>query len=130
MKTAIDTEAVLVGAAALLREGWCQGADARDRDGEGLPGWASDAETWSLLGALLGSQGPGASAAQQVPVQALATAASLLGRVTGAYSLKTWNDAEVRTHADVLAAIDRAVVLVGLPDEDFGGRSAGAAGRN
>jgi hypothetical protein len=130
VETAIDTQAVLVGGAALLREGWCQGADARDANGDAVPGWAVEAESWSLLGALLGSQGPGAAAAQQVPVQSLAAAAATLGRVTDSYSLKTWNDAEGRTHADVLAAIDRAVLLVGLPDEDLGGRSAGAVARN
>jgi hypothetical protein len=130
MDAAIDTQTVLVGAAALLRAGWCQGADARDSEGEAVPGWSEEAESWSLLGALLGSQGPGAAAAQRVPVGVLGAAAAMLGRVTDAYSLKTWNDAEGRTHADVLAAIDRAVLIVGLPDEGYGGRSAGAAARN
>ena len=130
MDALIDARTILVGAADLLREGWCQGADARDAEGEPVPGWDYDAASWSLLGALLGSQGRGAVAAQQIPVGQLATAAALVGHATDAYSLKTWNDAESRTHADVLAAIDRAGLLVSLPDEAFGGRSAGAAVRN
>jgi len=130
MAAPIDTSRILAGAGALLRQGWCQGADARDEDGDAVPGWDPEATSWSVLGALLGSQGPGARAAQQIPVQALASAAAAVGRAAEAYSLKTWNDAENRTHADVLAAIDRAILLVGLPENDFGGRSAGAAGWN
>jgi hypothetical protein len=130
MDAPIDASAVLVGAAALLREGWCQGADARDAADQPVPGWDEDAASWSVLGALLGSQGRGARTAQQVPVEALAGAAAGVGVATDAYSLKTWNDAEGRTHADVLAALDRAILLVALPDEDFGGRLAGAAAQN
>ena len=49
-------------------------------------------------------------------------AQQFLGRATGnpnAYMLQliSWNDAPVRTHADVMAGFDRAIMLAKLEEE-------------
>ena len=53
-----------------------------------------------------------------------------VGMATNAHSLQVWNDAEQRTQEEVLAAVDRAVIIIAEQAHELDGRAAGAASRN
>lgn len=95
---------VLVKARELLAEPgrWTQETAARDA--AGLPvGATSDAAVcWCLIGAL-------------DAVRDGTTALAQLRRTLGCSSVSAWNDAPERTHADVLALLDRAIAKEEAP---------------
>ena len=96
----------------LVRRGWSQHADARAVDGAVVRAWDADAVAWSLLGSLVASIELRADADGAIPIQQLATACSGLADVVDADSLELWNDDPMRTHAEVLDALSRAVVAI------------------
>jgi hypothetical protein len=83
-------------------ERWTKEAFARDSPGELAGAQGRDAVCWCLDGALMRSVGgtPGRSAVLQ-----------LLSRAAQIDNIWTWNDAPERTHAEVLAVLDKAIAL-------------------
>lgn len=113
------TAAAMVSEAhRLVAAGWCQGASARDDAGLEVPSWSDEARSWSLLGALLSSwhrhdsQENGDVGAHLADAEALGRATEVLGDVVGTASLKGWNDAADRTHAEVVDAFEQALDLL------------------
>jgi hypothetical protein len=85
-------------------EKWTQGANARDAAGRKVPAYSSRARCFCMTGAVIRVMAGGFDAA--VPVLgALRKGAN--GLEGGSPHL--WNDAPERTHAEVLAAFDRAI---------------------
>jgi hypothetical protein len=75
----------------LIGCGWCQGVEARDREGHRVEPWDARAHAWSLPGALLAvaeRTGVDSRFLAQVGLSALALA--IVGRVG---ELQEWNDA-------------------------------------
>jgi hypothetical protein len=119
-KAAEMTAAAMVSdARRLVAEGWCQGAHARDETGSEVPSRSERARSWSLLGALLASwhrqdtHDDEDIAAHLVDAHALGQATEVLGDVVGTAALDRWNDDPERTQADVVAALDGALELLG-----------------
>lgn len=86
-------------------ERWCQGAHARDEGGQTVLAKDPAACVWCIDGALW-------AVTRFTQTSARASASILLGEQIGAYSANSihkWNDAPERTHAEVLAAFDRAI---------------------
>jgi hypothetical protein len=113
------TAAAMVNEARrLVTNGWCQGAHARDGAGLEVPSWSEEARSWSLLGALLtswhaqDSRNDADVVAHLADAHALGEATQVLGEVVGTASLEGWNDAAKRTQADVVAAMDGALVAL------------------
>jgi anti-sigma regulatory factor (Ser/Thr protein kinase) len=104
--------AVLAEAAARVREGWCQEADALDSRGRQVEPWSEQAAAWPLLGAIVAALDHPEAAMSEVPVQALATAMAALGEHVEERSLAGWNDAPTRTQRDVIALLERARLLL------------------
>src|SRR5437667_4681375 len=100
----VTAKQILFGARELVHEGWCQGVDARDARGERCAPWNRDARTWSVLGALVASEGddPDVRAHSSASVAELGHAVSLLAEAADTSSLQVWNDAPGRTQEDVL----------------------------
>ena len=102
----------------LVESGWCQGAHARDGAGLEVPSWSEEARSWSLLGALLSSwhrqdsQADADVVAHLADAHALGEATEVLGEVVGTASLERWNNTTKRTRADVVAAMDSALVAL------------------
>ena len=91
---------------------------AAERGTSSQPG-ASEARSWSLLGALLASwyrqQGGSLSmdfVAHGFDARALGEATQALDGVIGTASLESWNDDPARTFDEVIATIDRAAELL------------------
>jgi hypothetical protein len=102
---------LLTNARGLVASSWTQHADARAADGTALKGWDKDAASWSLMGALVASYDRLLVAGDEaVALGALASACLLLGEVLESDSLEQWNDQPGRTQADVLAALDAALI--------------------
>lgn len=78
---------------------WIQGTAARAADRQQVEPDGSNAVCWCSMGALSAS-------GDWVRARTL-----LLRSIGGSRSLVDWNDAPERTHAEVLAAFDRAIVL-------------------
>jgi hypothetical protein len=108
----VTTKAILFRARALIERGWCQGVDARDENGQRINPWNPGARSWSLLGALVTAEDTEADVVAHVELDQFARAVALLGEVTGTSSLQEWNDEAGRTHEQVLAVFDSAVVLL------------------
>jgi hypothetical protein len=115
-EVAVDTAAaMLMEARGLLLRGWSQSAQARDASGHAVQAWSQEAASWSLLGSLLSSWYRHNESlhddfvAHSMDARALGDAMAALGTATGSADLDGWNDAEGRSLADVLAAIDAAV---------------------
>jgi hypothetical protein len=109
--------AMLQEARGLLLRGWSRGAQARDARGQVVPPWSDDAAAWSLLGALLATWQvhdmlDADFVAHRADAQALGDATQALGEATGTAALDQWNDAEGRDLAEVVAAVDRALVAL------------------
>jgi len=105
--------ALLARAAEYVREGWCQGADARDASGSPVEPWEEQACAWSLLGALVAAlDGPAAVAGGRVPLPALAVAMAALADLIEDRSLAGWNDAPARSAGAVIAVLERARMRV------------------
>src|SRR5881397_3517887 len=76
----VTAKQILAGARELVYQGWCQGVDARDARGERCAPWHRDARTWSVLGALVASEGddPDVRAHSSASVAELGHAVALL----------------------------------------------------
>jgi hypothetical protein len=99
---------VLTNAAALVREGWCRGADARAPDGAEVDPWDERAASWSLLGAIVAVLEREARVRGEVPLEELAAALYALADVIEVDSLAEWNDADGRSRDEVLDALAAA----------------------
>lgn len=114
----LTAAAMVSEARRLVESGWCQGAHARDGAGLEVPSWSKEARSWSLLGALLSSwhrhdsQDDADVIAHLADAHALGEATEVLGVVVGTASLERWNNATKRTQADVVAAMDSALVAL------------------
>jgi hypothetical protein len=111
--------AILSEARGLLLRGWSRRAQARDRTGNVVSAWSEEARSWSLLGGLLASwyrqQGESLDldfVAHSFDARALGDATQAIGEVTGTASIDGWNDDPARTLDEVIATIDRAIVLL------------------
>ena len=97
----------------LVERGWCRHADARDANGRPVNPSSPDARAWSVAGALaavvLDSDG---MHFRRAPIGAVEDVVTRFARVTGATSLRKWNDAAVRTQGKVLAAFERPRLAV------------------
>ena len=108
---------MLQEARGLLLRGWSRGAQARDARGQVVLPWSDDATAWSLLGALLATwqvhdMEDADFVAHRADARALGDATQALGEATGTSALDQWNDAEGRNLAEVVGAVDRALVLL------------------
>lgn len=98
---------LLHNARALVEQGWCQGAEARDANGRAIDVGAADAASWSLLGALQAT----AVADSSTDLQGIGDAVAALAELILDPSLANWNDSEARTKLEVLSALKGAEVL-------------------
>ena len=110
----------------LIRQGWCQDDDAHDANGNRVEPWSMDARSWSLLGALVATEGVGRAAVGRIPVDELGRAIVVLGEATNTHSLESWNDDPRCTQASVVAAFDRALALLDEREGAFPGRASTA----
>jgi hypothetical protein len=94
---------ILVAARALIEQpkAWTQGEYARDKKGNRVPLTSRQATCWCAMGAT------GRAQAGNIP--AGVRARDRLRAAIGDRSIPGWNDAPERTHAEVLAAFDRAI---------------------
>jgi hypothetical protein len=98
---------LLHDAGVLVERGWCQGTEARDANGNATDVVASDAVSWSLLGALQASTVTDPT----TEIQDIGDAVAALAEVIIDPSLANWNDSETRTKLDVLRVLKDAEVL-------------------
>lgn len=98
-----EVEKLLRKAKARIRRGWCQLADARDKDGVWTWPTRPTARAWCAYGALI----------QAYPADADSenAAFNLMCRAIRTRSITRWNDKKGRTKTQVLAAFDRAILL-------------------
>lgn len=122
----ITSQAILIGGRNLIRQGWSQGADARDVDGRRIHPWSMQARSWSLLGALVAIEGVGRGSIGRLPVHELGVAMVVLGEAANTHSLETWNDDSSRTQASVVAAFDTALGLLARREDVSAGLAAAA----
>lgn len=96
---------VLIAARARIAtpDRWCQGAYWRGANGEVVESYGSDCVSCCSLGALH-SVGDSDEARQYLREA---------NAKVPCWNLAVWNDAPDRTHAEVLAAFDRAIELAG-----------------
>lgn len=90
----------------LLATGWAQRVMARDKNGGNTEYMDSDAASFCVLGAIWRARGD----LELEPKQLIPT----LWRVTaqmGITSISKWNDDPIRTQAEVLALVDRAIEI-------------------
>lgn len=87
-----------------------------------MPAWSEEAQSWSLLGALLASwhRQHGETmeldfVAHGFDARALGDATEALGDVTGTASIESWNDDPRRTLTEVIETVDRAAELLERP---------------
>lgn len=99
-------EAILENGRDLVARGWTQGAHARDRHGEPVDPWSSEAVAWSLVGAIVCGDD---AQRGHVPISELAETASELANELETSSLNEWNDKPERVQADVIGAFDAAL---------------------
>jgi hypothetical protein len=92
---------LLEQAHALVEHAWCQGADARDRDGRPVDPWAPEAACWSLLGAIVAVLESEASRIGEIPLDQLAAALYALSELIDTDSLVAWNDHPGRSQREV-----------------------------
>jgi hypothetical protein len=104
--------AILLRGRALIRQGWCQDDDAHDANGDRVDPWSMEARSWSLLGALVATEGVGRNAVGRIPVDELGRAIVVLGEAANTHTLEAWNDDPRCTQRAVLAAFDGALVLL------------------
>ena len=94
---------------------WTQGTNARDADGFPVdPIDDSAATAWCLQGAMYRGSGG---------ADTLSVRAALADQLSAFYCLTNWNDTATRTHAEVLALIDRALAAQGAVVAQEGGAS-------
>jgi hypothetical protein len=95
-------------AGVLVEQGWCQGTEACDVNGEATGVGAADATAWSLLGALQATTVSDPSTRLQDVGDAVAALAELIMDP----SLANWNDTATRTKLEVLNVLKDAELLV------------------
>jgi hypothetical protein len=99
---------LLRGARELVARSWCQGADARDPQGDPVDPWEEAAISWSLLGAVVAALESSADESGAMPLENLAAALYALAGVIETDSLAAWNDDPARTQGAVVATLDAA----------------------
>jgi hypothetical protein len=95
----------------LVAQAWCQGSDARDRDGTAVAAWDEQAVSWSLLGALVAVVERDAAAQGEIPLEQLAAVLYPLSDLVDTDSLAAWNDDPRRSQAEVVGVLDRAAEM-------------------
>lgn len=104
-----DPYQILVRALGLIRQGWTQGAEARDEQGRPVPPTDPLATQWSVLGALNRAEftlrRPNAHPSYW---ELLAAHELLYFKNSLSTSLKAWNDDAPTTQAEVIRALERA----------------------
>lgn len=100
---------LLIRARELIEKGWCQGAYAKDADGESVGATAQGATAFCIRGAIL-AVGP-LDYAVRAPAYNLLE--NIVDQITQSPcdSLAGYNDAPGRTHAEILAVFDAALRL-------------------
>lgn len=108
----MKSETILRRGRDLVHQGWCQDDDAHDANGDRVEPWSMDARSWSMLGALVATEGVGRGAIGRIPVDELGRAIVALGEAANTHSLEAWNDRPGRTRSAVIAAFDAALDLL------------------
>jgi hypothetical protein len=103
----VNGSKLLHHAGALVAKGWCQGTEACDSSGRATRVDASNAASWSLLGALQATT----ASDPQTEIQDIGDAVAALAEVILDPSLANWNDSETRTQLEVLSVLKDAEVL-------------------
>ncbi len=102
---------MLLAARARLERGWCQWDHALNADGDAVEPWSLAACRWSIGGSLSAvwqewrSDGSPAELVSRGFRRAVDAVRATIGDTIA------WNDAPERTQVEVLAALDRALVL-------------------
>jgi hypothetical protein len=91
----------------LVAQAWCQGSDARDRDGAAVAAWDEQAVSWSLLAVVERD----AAAQGEIPLEQLAAVLYPLSDLVDTDSLAAWNDDPRRSQAEVVGVLDRAAEM-------------------
>jgi hypothetical protein len=107
---------LLEDARSRVAESWCRGADARNADGLEVDPWEADAESWSLLGAVVAVLEDEAGLWGEMPLDDLGAAMYALSGVIETESLADWNDDPRRTQEAVLETLDRAAAAYVEPE--------------
>lgn len=96
---------ILIAARAKIEapERWTQGAYAKDVDGQQADPCGKRAICWCIYGAVM--------ATTDGDYHKEHSATVLIGEIVN--NIARWNDAPTRTHAEVLAAFDRAIAAAG-----------------
>lgn len=97
-----------MGAKALLSDEshWTKDVGARNQDGYAVSPRDAAAVCWCGYGAVLRQYDP--NYVEEIPVELR----KIMGRATGTQQpFSVWQDRKTRTHADVLAAFDRAIEM-------------------
>jgi hypothetical protein len=84
----------------LIKKGWTQGVCARDKKGDEVNSGSAKAVTWCAIGALCRCYG--GDEAKYV------AARRKLFAVIRTHNISKWNDVRKRTHAEVIAAFEKA----------------------
>ena len=112
---AADPGELLRDAHQLVERGWTQHADSRNGEGDEVEPWSPQAQSWSLLGAIVAAAERFAQMNQrELPLEQLAVALDELATLVDNDSLAAWNDAASRTQQEVvetLAAAGRSASL-------------------
>ena len=106
---------LLRNARELVSTGWCQGADARDPEGNAVDPWSEHAVEWSILGAIVRVLEVEAEEQGEVPLDELASALYAIADLIEVDSLSDWNDAAHRTQTEVIATIRAAEAVFEPP---------------
>ena len=108
--TTDDTTALLIRARGFIERGWCQGANAKDKNGQPVSIWSDQAVAWCAAGALFAAGIAPDHNCWEYPV-VVNLANNLLQKAIGRdRSIQAFNDRQWRVRP-VLAAFDRAIAL-------------------
>jgi hypothetical protein len=123
----VTPKAILICGRDLIRQGWCQDDDAHDANGNRVEPWSMQARSWSMLGALVATEGVGRGAIGRIPVDELGRAIVVLGEAANTHSLEAWNDNPRCTQSAVVAAFDGALALLAARENTlFAGQASTA----
>jgi hypothetical protein len=89
---------------------WCQGAAAKNADGQRVSPGAPSAVCHCLMGLISQIQPPAVGVA--VEDELIITIGPAAPEVLDGREVAAWNDADGRTHAEVLEAIDKTIARV------------------
>jgi hypothetical protein len=111
----VDPSDLLRDAQQLVERGWTQHADSRSADGDEVEPWSPNAQSWSLLGAIVAASERLTQMNQRdLPLEQLEVALDELAKLVDNDSLAAWNDESARTQREVvetLAAAGRSASL-------------------